>query len=90
MKERLLIALILFVSATIFLTACTNPEPEKEHNTMEGFVAKVDGRVVLVVSGLEGNLKEMTEKEIMKIYNIFFFFILLFRPYLLFIQVYKK
>ena len=64
MKERLLIALILFISATIFLTACTNPEPEKEHNTMEGFVAKVDGRVVLVVSGLEGNLKEMTEKEI--------------------------
>lgn len=31
---------------------------------MEGFVAKVDGRVVLVVSGLEGNLKDMTEEEI--------------------------
>jgi len=63
-KERLLFALILFVSATIFLTACTNPEPEKEHNTMEGFVAKVDGRVVLVVSGFKGNIKEMTEEEI--------------------------
>lgn len=63
-KKRLLIALILFVSATIFLSACTNPEPETEHNTMEGFVAKVDGRVVLVVSGFKGNIKEMTEEEI--------------------------
>ena len=63
-KEKLFHALILFVGFTIILTACTNQEPAKEHNTMEGFVAKVDGRVVLVVSGLEGNLKEMTEKEI--------------------------
>ncbi len=63
-KKRLLIALILFVNATISLTACTNPEPETEHNTMEGFVAKVDGRVVLVVSGVKGNIKEMTEEEI--------------------------
>lgn len=63
-KKRLLIALILFVSATIFLSACTNPEPEKEHNTMEGFVAKVDGRVVLVVSGFKGNIIGMTEEEI--------------------------
>lgn len=63
-KNRVLIPFILFVSTTILLTACTNPEPEKEHNTMEGFVAKVDGRVVLVVSGVKGNIKEMTEEEI--------------------------
>ena len=63
-KNSVLIALLLFVSATILLTACTNPEPETEHNTMEGFVAKVDGRVVLVVSGFKGNIKEMTEEEI--------------------------
>lgn len=63
-KKRLLIALKLFVSATIFLSACTNPEHETEQNTMEGFVAKVDGRVVLVVSGFKGNIKEMTEEEI--------------------------